>query len=163
MMVGSSTSTYNLVVQGKPIAGGHIECDRDFFEVTCCWWEDFGDYLSYVCQACDDDGENCGPIVNTDPRDLAEPPRTPGGGANVPQDGGVFEQPPVSPPRNDANVPQDGGVFEQPPVSPQQGQKSGLEDEASKGSVFEQRSMYTSPQIAPPTTSVDQENKTPSN
>ena len=150
ILVGGSTSTYNLVVQGKPIAGGHIECDRDFFGVTCCWWEDFGDYISYVCQTCDEDGSGCGPIVKTDPRSLEEPPTSPSTDLPV--------------------IPGGNGVLEQPPTSPQQGHKSGLEDEASKGSVFEQRSMYTSPQIdetspqiARPTTGVDQENKTPSN
>jgi hypothetical protein len=118
-LIYSSSPTFLPHVQGKPIAGGHIECDSDFFSVTCCWWEDFGDYIAYVCQSCDEDGSNCGPIVKTDPSSLEQtptPPMTPGGGANVPQDGGVLEQPPVSPPRNDANVPHDGGVLEQPPT-----------------------------------------------
>jgi len=152
ILVGGSTSTYNLVVQGKPIAGGHIECDRDFFGVTCCWWEDFGDYISYVCQTCDEDGSGCGPIVKTDPRSLEEPPTSPSTDLPViPGGNGVLEQPPTSPQQGHKSGLEDeaskGSVFEQPPTSPQQGHKSGLEDEASKGSVFEQRSMYTSPQI----------------
>ncbi len=80
MLVYSPYSS-NVFVQSKPIAGGHIECDIEdiFLElVKCCWFEDFGNYSSYVCQTCTEDGKNCGPIVKTDTRDREEtPPSTP--------------------------------------------------------------------------------------
>ena len=76
MLVYSNYSS-NVFVLGKPISGGHIECDIDnaFLEtITCCWFEDFGDYSAYVCQTCTEDGANCGPLVPTDTRDRQETP-----------------------------------------------------------------------------------------
>ena len=76
-MLVSSTYSSNVFVQGKPISGGHIDCDIDneFLEtITCCWFEDFGDYYAYVCQTCTEDGSNCGPLVPTDTRDRQDKP-----------------------------------------------------------------------------------------
>ena len=101
VMLVNSTYSSNVFVQGKPISGGHIECDMEdvFLElVKCCWFEDFGNYTSYVCQTCTEDGTNCGPIVKTDTRDSQEtPPPTrpipPNIGENVlQQEDGVLEQ-----------------------------------------------------------------------
>ena len=77
VMLVYSTYSSNVFVLGKPISGGHIECDIDnaFLEtITCCWFEDFGDYYAYVCQTCTEDGANCGPLVPTDTRDRQETP-----------------------------------------------------------------------------------------
>ncbi|WP_186434319.1 hypothetical protein [Candidatus Nitrosocosmicus arcticus] len=80
IMLGYSPYSSYVFVQGKPVAGGHIECDIEdmFLElVKCCWFEDFGNYSSYVCQTCTEDGNNCGPIVKTDTRDQGETPPLP--------------------------------------------------------------------------------------
>jgi hypothetical protein len=72
-----STYSSNVFVQGKPISGGHIDCDIDneFLEtITCCWFEDYGDHYAYVCQTCTEDGSNCGPLVPTDTRDRQDAP-----------------------------------------------------------------------------------------
>lgn len=103
VMLLYSTYSSNVFVQGKPISGGHIDCDIDnaFLEtITCCWFEDFGDYYAYVCQTCTEDGANCGPLVPTDTRDRQDTPpkRTipPTIGDNVlQQEDGVLETQPA--------------------------------------------------------------------
>lgn len=74
-LIYSSAARIVVVVQGDPASP--IDCkEANFFFETCCWFEDFGDYISYVCQTCyDTDGygsngyEDCGPLVKTDTRD----------------------------------------------------------------------------------------------
>lgn len=103
VMLVNSTYSSNVFVQGKPISGGHIDCDIDnaFLEtITCCWFEDFGDYHAYVCQTCTEDGANCGPLVPTDTRDRQDtPPKQtipPTIGDNVlQQEDGVLETQPA--------------------------------------------------------------------
>jgi hypothetical protein len=103
VMLVYSTYSSNVFVLGKPISGGHIECDIDnaFLEtITCCWFEDFGDYYAYVCQTCTEDGANCGPLVPTDTRDRQDtPPKQtipPTIGDNVlQQEDGVLETQPA--------------------------------------------------------------------
>ena len=103
VMLLYSTYSSNTFVQGKPSIGTHIECDIDseFFEtISCCWFEDFGNYIEYVCQICTEDGANCGPLVPTDPRDRQEtPPKQtipPTIGDNVlQQEAGVLETQPA--------------------------------------------------------------------
>ena len=112
VMLVYSTYSSNVFVLGKPISGGHIECDIDnaFLEtITCCWFEDFGDYYAYVCQTCTEDGANCGPLVPTDTRDRQEtlPPKgsiPPTIGDNVlQQEDGILETQPA-----------DEGIVEEP-------------------------------------------------
>ena len=103
VMLVYSTYSSNVFVLGKPISGGHIDCDIDnaFLEtITCCWFEDFGDYYAYVCQTCTEDGANCGPLVPTDIRDRQDtPPKhtiPPTIGDNVmQQEDGVLETQPA--------------------------------------------------------------------
>jgi hypothetical protein len=102
-MLVYSTYSSNVFVQGKPVVGAYIDCNIEdkFLElVKCCWNEDFGDYMSYVCQTCTEDGTNCGPIVKTDTRDRQETPPTrpipPTIGDNVlQQEDGVLETQPA--------------------------------------------------------------------
>ena len=103
----------NIFVQGKPVAGGHIECDLGeiYGTLTCCWWEDKGAYSAYVCQTCHEDGTNCGPIVDCpfpcDKSSTSQP-----SGPFAPLQDGVLEQPPTPPP-SDPAAPLKGGVLEQ--------------------------------------------------
>jgi len=74
-LIYSSTATFVVFAQET---SSPIDCkEANFFFETCCWWNDFGDYVSYVCQVCwDKDGdfrngyEDCDPPVKTDPRDV---------------------------------------------------------------------------------------------
>jgi hypothetical protein len=119
-LIYSSSPTFDVFVQGKPVVGTLIDCtDADFFSETCCWWEDFGTYIAKVCQTCYADGYggygDCDPI---------EKQRTIKGGDVIPPlEEGVLEQPlttlttPTPPPlfgRNIGNAPLAGGVSEQP-------------------------------------------------
>ncbi|MPZ07270.1 MAG: hypothetical protein GEU26_12790 [Nitrososphaeraceae archaeon] len=67
-LVYNSSSTSNVFVQGKPVAGGHIDCNLGeiYGTITCCWYEEVVRYgiltSKYVCQTCTEDGTNCGPI-----------------------------------------------------------------------------------------------------
>ena len=102
-MLVYSTYSSNVFVLGKPSIGTHIDCniDNEFLEtITCCWFEDFGDYIGYVCQTCTEDGANCGPLVPTDTRDRQDtPPKhtiPPTIGDNVlQQEDGVLETQPA--------------------------------------------------------------------
>ncbi len=74
-LIYSSAARIVVFVQGD--SDSPIDCrEANFFSETCCWWNDFGNYISYVCQICyDRDGdfgngyEDCNPPVKTDPRD----------------------------------------------------------------------------------------------
>jgi hypothetical protein len=75
-LIYSSAAGFVVFAQNDPVSP--IDCkEANFFSETCCWWNDFGDYVSYVCQICyDTDGdstngyEDCNPPVKTDPRDV---------------------------------------------------------------------------------------------
>jgi hypothetical protein len=125
-LIYSSSPTFVVFVQGKPVWGAHIDCtNADFFSETCCWAEDFGTYIAYVCQTCyDRDGygstgyEDCGPL---------EKQRTvKGGDVTAPLGEGVLQQPLTTPTtptpplfgRNVGNAPLAGGVLEQPTTIP---------------------------------------------
>jgi hypothetical protein len=72
-LIYSSTARFVVFAQES---SSPIDCkEANFFTETCCWWNDFGNYVSYVCQICYDmDGdfrngyEDCDPPVKTDPR-----------------------------------------------------------------------------------------------
>jgi hypothetical protein len=74
-LIYSSTAIFVVFAQES---SSTIDCkEANFFFETCHWWNDFGDYVSYVCQVCwDKDGdfrngyEDCDPPVKTDPRDV---------------------------------------------------------------------------------------------
>jgi hypothetical protein len=136
--------SFSEFAQGKPVAGGHIECDLGeiYGTITCCWYEEVVRYgiptSKYVCQTCTEDGTNCGPIEDwraikggddvkgplgkegvlqplTPPRSV--PPTV---GENIlQQDLGVLEQTPSQglPPLKQGQgvLPQDG-VLEQAPA-----------------------------------------------
>ncbi len=123
VMLVYSTYSSNVFVLGKPISGGHIECDIDnaFLEtITCCWFEDFGDYYAYVCQTCTEDGANCGPLVPTDTRDRQEtPPKQtipPTIGDNVLQQEDAPPKQTIPPTIGDNVLQQEDGVLETQPA-----------------------------------------------
>jgi hypothetical protein len=116
VLMYSSSHTSNVFVRGRPVSGGHIDCDyassndRFFKIMTCCWWEQGPGYAHYVCQACSEDGSWCGPIKDTDTRKspINAPPPPPGPGKGGP--GNVLPE----------------GVFEQPEKAPSPGGSKGL-------------------------------------
>jgi hypothetical protein len=124
VMLVYSTYSSNVFVLGKPISGGHIECDIDnaFLEtITCCWFEDFGDYSAYVCQTCTEDGANCGPLVPTDTRDRQETPSPkqtipPTIGDNVLQQEDAPPKQTIPPTIGDNVLQQEDGVLETQPA-----------------------------------------------
>jgi hypothetical protein len=141
-LIYSSSPTFLPHVEGKPVWGANIDCkEANFFYETCCWAEDFGTYIAYVCQTCyDKDGygsngyEDCGPLVKQrtisgdevraplgegvleQPLTTTEPttPKPPAGGKGI-FGSDVLPTPSISP---EGDVSNDGGTVKQPPTTP---------------------------------------------
>ena len=145
VMLVYNTYSSNVFVLGKPSIGTHIECDIDnaFLEtITCCWFEDFGDYISYVCQTCTEDGANCGPLVPTDTRDRQDtPPKQtipPTIGDNVLQQEDTPPKQTIPPTIGDNVLQQEDGVLETQPAD--EGTVSPLK-QSERGNLPESKSL----------------------
>jgi hypothetical protein len=155
-LIYGSSPTFVVVVEGKPTSYDYDCREANFFYETCCWFDD--EYkpglIVYVCQTCyDTDGygsngyEDCGSLSEGDPRDRQLPPTPPLTGGKGIFGSNVLPTPSVS---LGENIPDDGGILEQPPlfgrnVFPLQGGGFEVLQEPETPPMFGQ----VAPQVAP--------------
>ncbi|MGI0043494.1 MAG: hypothetical protein ACRD47_07265 [Nitrososphaeraceae archaeon] len=114
--------SFSEFAQGKPVAGGYIECDLGeiYGTITCCWYEEVVRYgiptSKYVCQTCTEDGTNCGPIEDWRANKVGGDVTGPLGKEGVLQ---PLTPPLLAPPTAGERVPPGGGVIQQQPPTDQ--------------------------------------------